>query len=89
MARRGGRGSMLDCIAQWQSVWLGLHITRSIAAGAAETLAEGSECPLPRYCWLVRYDGSLRYHTAMQTLFVAWYNFARKHDPHTLGQRTD
>jgi transposase InsO family protein len=23
---------------------------------------------------------SLRHHTAMQALFVAWYNFARKHE---------
>jgi transposase InsO family protein len=26
------------------------------------------------------YSKSLRHHTAMQALFVAWYNFARKHE---------
>jgi transposase InsO family protein len=26
------------------------------------------------------YSKSLRYYTAMQALFVAWYNFARKHE---------
>jgi hypothetical protein len=27
-----------------------------------------------------RHNKSLRPHTAMQALFVAWYNFARKHE---------
>jgi transposase InsO family protein len=26
------------------------------------------------------YSTSLRHHTAMQRMFVAWYNFARKHE---------
>ena len=44
----------------------------------------------PADCWAIVPDSlhslldghskSLRHHTAMQTLFVAWYNFGRKHE---------
>jgi transposase InsO family protein len=38
-----------------------------MAVGHEEELAEG-------------HSKSLRHHTAMQALFIAWYNFGRKHE---------
>jgi transposase InsO family protein len=41
----------------------------------------GAEAPTLHKASLIHVLGeSLRHHTAMQSLFVAWYNFGRKHE---------
>lgn len=46
---------------------------RNVVAVAREILNEGK--PMTN-----AHSKSLRHHTAMQALFVAWYNFGRKHE---------
>jgi hypothetical protein len=47
--------------------------------------ASGSETPPTKIIWATprstnEHSNSLRHNTAMQPMFAAWYNFARKHE---------
>ena len=45
-----------------------------------ESLASTSGRPLAAQCRVTIRGKSLKHHVAMQAIFVAWYNFARKNE---------
>jgi hypothetical protein len=75
-----------NCSKSWWGDFEQLNTSHKKAQSAARCVSNIQ--PVMEYCMSLRrftrltngHSKSLRHHTAMQALFIAWYNFGRKHE---------